>query len=77
MADEGIYVVGRNELSSRDPLISRHHVNVTCVNGNVYIEDAGSTNKTYIAGQLAHGVVSLIAGQELSIAGNTGIYTLN
>ena len=74
---EGIYHVGRNELSSRDCHISRRHLFVSCTNGTVSVQDAGSTNKTYVAGQLADRLLVLSIGQELSIAGNTAIYTHN
>jgi serine/threonine protein kinase len=74
---EGIYLVGRDTLSPRDGQISRHHVHVACLNGTVHIQDAGSTNKTYVGGRLAEQPTLIGAGDELRIAGNTAIYTRN
>lgn len=51
---EGIYTIGRNELSPRDFHISRQHLSIACLNGSVLLEDIGSTNKTYIAGRVSY-----------------------
>jgi hypothetical protein len=73
---EGNYVVGRDTLSERgDPHISRKHFRVQCLNGCVLVEDAGSTNKTYVAGHPADQLMPLVAGLEFAIAGNTATYT--
>lgn len=74
---EGIYVVGRDALAPRDGHISRHHFHVACLNGTVQIQDAGSTNKTYVGGRLAEQPTLIGTGDELRIAGNTAIYTRN
>jgi hypothetical protein len=74
---EGTYVVGREELSRRDPHISRRHFQVQCLNGSVFVEDVGSTNKTFVAGQLADGLNPLVDGMEFGLAGNAATYTCN
>ena len=74
---EGIYPVGRDVLAPRDYSISRQHLQVACVNGAVYVADAGSTNRTYVAGRFADEPIRLTPNVELSIAGNTGTYTSN
>ena len=74
---EGSYVVGRDELEPRDGGISRCHLRVECLNGRIQIEDAGSTNKTCIDGQLATQPTLVSAGQEIRIAGNLGVYSCN
>lgn len=72
---EGIYEVGRNELAPRDQHISRRHFSVACLNGSVHVQDTGSANKTYVAGQIAQQPVHLRPGQEFCVADNTAIYT--
>jgi hypothetical protein len=72
---EGIYPVGRDELEPRDYQISRRHFHVACLNGSVQLQDAGSTNKTYVGGQLAQLPTPIASGQEIRIAGNTAIYS--
>lgn len=74
---EGIFYVGRNELTSRDYHISRRHFSVACSNGTVHVQDAGSTNKTYVAGQIAVLPTMLRPNQQIAVAGNTAIYTCN
>jgi len=74
---EGAYEVGRMQLGSRDQHISRRQLFVNCVNGTVYVQDAGGANKTLVAGQPADRPVLLVAGSELWIAGNTAIYSSN
>lgn len=74
---EGIYPVGRNELSPRDYHISRKHLSVACTNGSVFIQDAGSANKTYVGQQIADIAIQLASGQQICIAGNTATYTSN
>ncbi len=71
---EGIYDVGREQLAPRDHYISRRQFRVACSNGSVHVEDASSTNRTYVAGQLADHPVQLAAAQELWLAGNSAIY---
>ena len=72
---EGSYIVGRDVLSERDPHISRRHFRVQCLNGSVLVEDVGSTNKTYVAGQPADRLTPLVAGLEFAFAGNIATYT--
>ncbi len=74
---EGIYEIGRDALSPRDHHISRKHLSIACLNGSVHVVDAGSANKTYVDGRLADRPFVLQPGTELSIAGNTAIYTNN
>ena len=74
---EGIFNVGRDELASRDHHISRRHFAAACLNGTVFIQDIGSTNKTYVEGQPAITPTSLVPNQQIVVAGNTAIYTNN
>ncbi|MFC1636835.1 zinc-ribbon domain-containing protein, partial [Planctomycetota bacterium] len=71
---EGIYYIGRNELSPRDYHISRKHLSIACSDGTVHVEDSGSANKTYIGSQLADHPILLVPNESLCIAGNTAIY---
>ena len=71
---EGSFYTGRDEISSRDCMISRRHLSVICENGKVYIEDAGSANQTYVAGQLADRRTPLLPDCEIYLAGNMAIY---
>ena len=72
---EGIYLVGRDQLAPRDFTISRRHLTIACVNGALFLQDAGSSNKTYVGSTLADSPIQLVPGQEVSVAGNTGTYT--
>jgi len=72
---QGVYVVGRAELCDRDQHISRRHLRVACLNGSVFLADAGSANKTYVNGQPADTATPLFQGAEVCIAGNTAVYT--
>ena len=74
---EGIYTIGRNQLSSRDQHISRRHVHVACLDGHVRVQDAGSTNKTCVAGQMAELPLLLQPDLEFYLAGNTATYITN
>ena len=74
---EGNYLVGRDQLLSRDLRISRKQLHVACSNGAVQIQDADSANKTIVAGQHAVHPMLLVPGQEVMIAGNTARYFSN
>jgi len=74
---EGIFVVGRPELSPRDFHISRQHVSVACSNGSIFIQDAGSTNNTYVSGQVAINLTQLKESQQVCIANNIATYSHN
>jgi len=74
---EGIFSVGRNELSPKDFHISKQHFFVACTNGTVCVQDAGSINKTFVAGRFAQGPVLLLQGQEVCVAGNKATYNHN
>ena len=69
--------MGRLQLASRDQHISRRQLLVNCLNGMVYVQDAGGANKTLVAGQPADRPVLLVAGSEVRIAGNTATYSSN
>ena len=74
---EGIFTVGRNELAARDMRISRYHLRVACFDGIIFVEDAGSINRTFVAGRFAERPIPLQQGQEVCIAGNTATYNHN
>jgi hypothetical protein len=71
---EGIYVVGRDVIEPRDYSISRKHLQVCCSNGQVFVQDAGSANQTYVAGQVANQALRLLANQDLVIAQNRAVF---
>jgi len=71
---EGRFDVGRSIIEPRDFSISRCHFRCECANGTVAVQDAGSANKTYVAGQLADRWIRLHPRQEFLIAGNHAIY---
>jgi hypothetical protein len=71
---EGIYVVGRPQLSAGDLGISQAHVSIACVNGSVIVQDAGSTNKTFVDGHSADRPLQLQPNQQLFIARNRAMY---
>ena len=68
---EGDYEVGRQQFAC-DPLISRRHLRIICLNGSVAIQDLGSTNKTYVGGQLALSPMTLSRATPIHIAGRNG-----
>ena len=72
---EGIYDVGRGELSPRDQYISRRQLSVACSNGQVRIQDAGSANKTLVDERPANRPTLLTGSQEVRIAGNIAAYS--
>jgi tRNA A-37 threonylcarbamoyl transferase component Bud32 len=72
---EGIYFIGRAELSGRDVQISRSQINVACLNGTVQIQNASSTNPTQVGGQPTKLPVAVTTGQEVLIASNCAIYS--
>jgi len=76
-APEGQYEVGRIQISSQDPLISRRHAWFNCVNGTLHVQDAGSINKTYVGGRLATAPIRLQSHDEIYVGGNSAIYTVN
>lgn len=58
-------LVGReatNDIVINDPAISRRHVRINIWNGQIYLEDLGSTNGTYISGSPILGSQILQAG---------------
>jgi pSer/pThr/pTyr-binding forkhead associated (FHA) protein len=72
---EGKFVIGRAascQLSLDDPLVSRHHAQLTVAGDKVTVEDMGSRNGVKINGELIRGAYAvqdkdqiLIGGQEL------------
>jgi serine/threonine protein kinase len=74
---EGIYPVGRAQLDSSNDEISRTHFYVACLNGELAIQDAGSTNKTYVGGVPADQTLRLTSGLEIVVAGMSAVYTAN
>ena len=74
---EGTYLVGRDALLGKDCHLSRQHFHVICLNGTVQVQDAGSTNRTYVSGKFARAPIVLQNGQEFRAADNTALYTCN
>ncbi|MBI9018556.1 MAG: protein kinase [Phycisphaerae bacterium] len=72
---EGEYYSGRNQLCERDISISRRHLLVNCINGTAIISDAGSSNGTFIAGQIAARPTPLINNCQITVARSNAIYT--
>jgi len=72
-----LFVTGREILAPRDSHISRRHLRVACMNGDVMIEDAGSANKTFVDGRPLDQARTLKPNCEIVIAGNTGVYRKN
>ena len=73
---QGDYFVGREVISPRDGCISRQHMRVWCNDGCVWLEDANSTNRTYVGHEFASYPVRLTTGQQIWIGGNTAVYTI-
>lgn len=73
----GMYVIGRAALAPRDSHISRQHLRVACMNGDLMIEDAGSSNGTLIDGRPLDQALTLNPNCQIVIAGNTGVYRKN
>ncbi|MBL1216571.1 MAG: FHA domain-containing protein [Planctomycetes bacterium] len=72
---QGSYSIGRHELADRDECLSRVHMHVICDNGSVLVQDAGSTNKTYVNDRVVNIPTPITAGQPVRLAGNAAIYT--
>ena len=72
---QGAFFVGREQLSARDQLLSRRHFSVSCNNGTVEVQDAGSTNGTFLGGCPISGPTALTQGVQFHIAGNVADYT--
>ena len=72
---EGIYIIGRDQLSSRDRHISSRQLSVACINGTVQVQHGGGVNMTFIDRQPAASPTPLNPNVEVRFAGNTAIYT--
>ncbi len=72
---EGIYIIGRDQLSSRDRHISSRQLSVACINGTVQVQHGGGVNMTFIDRQPAASPTPLSPNVEVRFAGNTAIYT--
>lgn len=74
---QGDYEVGRDQILPRDQHISRRHMRISCLNGQVCLDDAGSANKTLVNGRpITHRTI-LGPGCVVGIAGNVLIYFQN
>lgn len=73
----GDYYVGRQQFLDLDPCISRRHMRVECTNAGPTITDAGSANKTYVAGMHATFPVMLFAGCTVNVASNSAVVITN
>src|SRR3712207_4943798 len=66
----GSAVLGRDPSSGivlEDPEASRRHASVSFEGGNVTVEDLGSTNGTYVAGERIEGSRPLANGDRIRI----------
>ncbi|MFC1805373.1 protein kinase [Planctomycetota bacterium] len=77
MIPGGIYAVGRDELSPRDQQLSRRHFLMACIDGVLYVQDGGSTNRTYVDNLFADRPVPLVPGREFRVAGSSAAYTVD
>jgi hypothetical protein len=68
---EGELILGREhataDLVIPDPGVSRRHARVQAQNGDVIVEDLGSSNGTYVNGHRISGPVEVGAGDELQV----------
>ena len=70
---EGGLTVGRDgaDLEIDDPKISRRHAKFRSVDGGLEVEDLGSTNGTFVAGERIEGTVQLKNGDSVRLGGCT------
>ena len=68
---EGELTIGRDgaDLEIDDPKISRRHAKFRSVDGGLEVEDLGSTNGTFVAGQRIEGTVRLKNGDSVRLGG--------
>ena len=69
---EGVVLIGRSpecELSVLDTYISSRHARVINDDGDLSIEDLGSTNGTYVNEELVRGRVHLAKGDVVQVGG--------
>lgn len=67
-------LIGRGNLAPQDKHISSRHLIVHARNGTVTVEDAGSTNGTYLDGHRITGPVELSQGQTIRAGNQTFTY---
>ncbi|MBI1753065.1 MAG: diguanylate cyclase [Acidobacteria bacterium] len=69
----GTVIIGRAPdagVTLLDGEVSRHHARIRLEEGQVQVEDLGSTNGTRVNGEAVHGPRSLKAGDRLSLGGH-------
>lgn len=69
---EGTFVIGRAascQLSLDDPLVSRHHAQLTVANEQVTVEDLGSRNGVKVNGELIRGSYTVQDKDQIAIGG--------
>jgi diguanylate cyclase (GGDEF)-like protein len=69
----GLVILGRAPdagIALLDGEVSRYHARIRVEEGNVQVEDLGSTNGTRVNGALIHGPADLRAGDRLSVGGH-------
>lgn len=74
MLASGDTLVGRGDeciLQLDDPAISRQHIRVTRLDGNITVTDLGSSNGTFVNGELVLGTQPLHIGDELKLGKST------
>ena len=73
--DGGVMVIGRSSSSDivlkNDDYASGEHARLTRHGGLVYVEDAQSTNGTYVNGRKAVGATSLRSGDRVKVGSTT------
>lgn len=76
---EGIFIIGRSkecDFQILDMMVSRRHFQIERTRDNIfYIEDLGSTNKTYVNGVVIEGKTELKEGDNIMIGGSVLLFT--
>jgi len=66
----GEYVIGRSaevEIHAETPLLSRRHAKLTLEHDQLFIQDLGSSNGTFINGEPVTQITQLLPNQEIRL----------
>ncbi|BBM81775.1 SpoIIE family protein phosphatase [Candidatus Uabimicrobium amorphum] len=69
-------IIGRGQnvqLWVNDKNISREHCKISCVNGEVFVEDLASRNGTFVNKQRIHGRAQLKGGEQIRLASSSSV----